>query len=96
MLSEEVISRASLSPMAIVCFGLVTIRPDPLFSVPCFFRRIVDSTFLDADFPYFAMRTFRLYICKSCADEVMRASDGAASQLDRVLGYGRVVTTHSL
>ena len=50
-------SRASLSPMAIACLRLVTFRPDPLFSVPFFFRRIVDLTFFDADLPYFAMRT---------------------------------------
>ena len=51
-------SRASLSPMAIACLRLVTVLPDPpLFNVPRFFRRIADSTFLDAAFPYFAMRT---------------------------------------
>jgi hypothetical protein len=50
-------SRASLSPMAIACLRLVTRRPDPLFNVPFFFRRIADSTVFDAAFPYFAMRT---------------------------------------
>ena len=50
-------SRASLSPIAIACLRLVTFRPDPLFSVPFFLRRIVDSTFLEADLPYLAMRT---------------------------------------
>jgi|SRR6476661_10822967 len=50
-------ARASLSPIAIACFRLVTRLPDPLFNVPRFLRRIVDSTFFEADFPYFAMRT---------------------------------------
>jgi hypothetical protein len=51
-------SRASLNPIAIACLRLVTRRPDrPLFNVPRFFRRIADSTFFDADLPYFAMRT---------------------------------------
>jgi hypothetical protein len=49
-------SRASLRPIAIACLRLVTFRPEPLLSVPFFLRRMVDSTFLDADFPYFAMR----------------------------------------
>jgi hypothetical protein len=49
--------RASLSPMAIACLRLVTLRPDPLFSVPFFFRRIADLTVFDAASPYFAMRT---------------------------------------
>ena len=50
-------SRASLRPIAIACLRLVTLRPDPLFSVPFFLRRIVDATFFEADFPYFAMCT---------------------------------------
>jgi hypothetical protein len=50
-------SRASLSPIAIACLRLVTFRPELLFSVPFFFRRIVDRTLFDADFPYFAMGT---------------------------------------
>jgi len=48
--------RASLRPMAIACFRLFTLRPDPLLSVPFFFRRIADSTRFDAAFPYFAIR----------------------------------------
>ena len=48
--------RASLSPIAIACLRLFTVRPDPLFSVPRFRRRIVDSTFLDADLLYLAMQ----------------------------------------
>jgi hypothetical protein len=74
-------SRASLSPMAIACLRLVTFRPDPLFSVPFFLRRIVDSTFFDADFPYFAMRTSWL----SFANHVLtrwRVPLGCRSQLD--------------
>ena len=37
------------------CLRLFTLRPEPLLSVPFFRRRIVDSTFFDADFPYFAI-----------------------------------------
>jgi hypothetical protein len=48
--------RASLSPIAIACLRLLTFRPEPLFSVPRFRRRIVDSTFFEADLPYFAIR----------------------------------------
>lgn len=47
--------RASLSPIAIACFRLVTFLPEPLFSVPFFFRRIVEPTFFEAAFPYLAM-----------------------------------------
>ena len=43
--------------MAIACLRLVTLLPDPLVSVPFFFRRIADSTVFDAVFPYFAIRT---------------------------------------
>ena len=43
--------------MAIACLRLVTRRPEPLVRVPFLRRRIADSTFLDADFPYFAMLT---------------------------------------
>jgi hypothetical protein len=49
------LSRASLSPIAIACFRLVTRRPEPLLSVPFFRRRIAEATFFDADLPYFAM-----------------------------------------
>jgi hypothetical protein len=44
--------RASLSPMAIACFWLVTVRPDPDRSVPRFRRRWALSTLFDADFEY--------------------------------------------
>ena len=47
--------RASLKPIAMACFRLLTRRPDPLFSVPFFRRRIADFTCFDADRPYFAM-----------------------------------------
>jgi hypothetical protein len=57
-------SRASLSPMAIACFRLVTFLPDPLSSVPRFLRRIADSTFFDADLPYLAMLTSRALLAK--------------------------------
>jgi hypothetical protein len=47
--------RASESPIAIACARLFTVppRPDfPLFSVPCFRRRIALSTDLEAASPY--------------------------------------------
>src|SRR5262249_12003739 len=47
--------RASFRPIAIACFRLFTLRPEPLFSVPFFRRRIVLSTFFEADLPYFAI-----------------------------------------
>jgi hypothetical protein len=47
--------RASLKPIATACFRLVTLPPDPLRSVPFFFRLIADSTALLAPFPYFAI-----------------------------------------
>jgi hypothetical protein len=48
-------ARASDNPIAIACFRLVTFRPfpRPVLSVPDFFRRIADATFLLAVFPYF-------------------------------------------
>jgi hypothetical protein len=54
--------------MAIACLRLVTLRPDPLFSVPRLRRRIADFTVFDAPLPYFAMdtSTFRAG-CKYCA-----------------------------
>jgi hypothetical protein len=48
-------SRASLKPIAIACLRLVTLRPDPLLSVPFFLRLIADSTRFEAPLPYFAM-----------------------------------------
>ena len=47
--------RASLRPIAIACLRLVTLRPDPLLSVPFFVRDTADFTRFDAVFPYFAM-----------------------------------------
>ena len=48
--------RASLKPIAIACFRLLTVRPErPLFSEPRLRRRIADSTVFCARFPYFAM-----------------------------------------
>lgn len=49
--------RASLSPIAIACFRLFTLLPDPLLSVPFLRRRIVERTFFEADLPYFAIAT---------------------------------------
>ena len=37
--------------MAIACFRLLTLRPEPLFNVPFLRRRIADSTFFDAALP---------------------------------------------
>ena len=47
--------RDSFNAMAIACFRLVTLRPEPLVSVPLLRRRIADSTFFDAALPYFAI-----------------------------------------
>jgi len=48
--------RASLNPIAIACFRLFTVCPDPLLRLPFFRRRIADFTRFDAASPYFAMR----------------------------------------
>jgi hypothetical protein len=48
-------ARASLRPIAIACFRLFTVWPELLFKVPFLRRRMADSTFFDADLPYFAM-----------------------------------------
>jgi uncharacterized protein YecE (DUF72 family) len=49
-------SRASLSPIAIACLRLVTLRPDlPDFNVPRLRRRIALSTVDDAFFEYFLL-----------------------------------------
>jgi hypothetical protein len=50
-------SRASDRPIAIACLRLVTLRPEPLFSVPRFLSRIARSTFSLAFFPYLAIST---------------------------------------
>ena len=61
-------SRASLSPIAIACFLLRTVRPELLFSDPFLRRRIADATRFEADFPYFAMLTPPpARPCKACA-----------------------------
>jgi hypothetical protein len=46
---------ASLSPIAIACFRLFTVCPEPLLSVPFFLRCIALSTVSWAFFPYFAI-----------------------------------------
>jgi hypothetical protein len=56
--------RASLSPIAMACFRLVTFRPDPLFRVPFFLRCIADLTVFEADFPYFAIFTSATPVAK--------------------------------
>jgi hypothetical protein len=48
--------RASDRPIAIACFRSVTFCPDPLFSFPFFISFITVSTFLPADFEYFAIK----------------------------------------
>ena len=48
--------RASLRPIAIACFRLLTVRPEPLLSVPFFLRCIADLTRFPAALPYLAMR----------------------------------------
>ncbi len=48
---------ASLRPIAIACLRLLTLRPEPLFSVPRLRRCIADLTDLDAALPYLAMKT---------------------------------------
>jgi hypothetical protein len=44
----------------------LTVRPEPLFSVPFLRRRIADFTFFDADLPYFAIET-------SCGDRCAKS-----------------------
>jgi hypothetical protein len=46
---------ASDRPIAIACFRLLTLRPEPLVNVPRFRRRIALSTVFPAFLPYFAM-----------------------------------------
>jgi hypothetical protein len=53
-------SLASLSPIAIACFRLFTVRPELLFRVPFLRRRIADVTLFEADRPYFAICLFLL------------------------------------
>jgi hypothetical protein len=61
-------SLASFKPMAIACLRLVTLRPEPLLSVPLLRRRIADFTDFDAPLPYFAIDTSRAARgCKSRA-----------------------------
>ena len=52
-------SRASLKPMAIACLRLLTLRPDPLFRLPFFRRRIADATRFEAERPYLAIMHLR-------------------------------------
>jgi hypothetical protein len=47
--------RASLRPMAIACFRLLTRLPELLFSVPFLRRCIADFTRFCADLPYLAI-----------------------------------------
>jgi hypothetical protein len=52
-------SRASDKPIAIACLRLFTFRPEPLFSVPFFRRRIALSTFFPAPLLYLAIPFLR-------------------------------------
>ena len=47
--------RASLRPIAIACLRLVTLRPEPLLSVPLFRRCIADFTVICALLLYLAI-----------------------------------------
>jgi hypothetical protein len=59
--------RASLRPIAIACLRLFTFLPEPLLSVPFFFRCIADFTRLRAALPYLA-------IGRSDANAVLRSA----------------------
>ena len=49
-------ARASDRPIAIACFGFVTVLPEPpLFSVPCFISSMAFSTFSPDFLPYVAI-----------------------------------------
>ena len=85
--------RASLSPMAIACLRLVTFRPDPLFSVPFFLRRMVDLTFFAADCPYLATITSDVILCKARAD-VVKPRFGAVQRWLQSAGSGRLAMAH--
>lgn len=53
---------ASLSPIAMACFRLVTFRPELLFNVPFLRRCMADFTVLDAALPYFAIVSTPSYV----------------------------------
>src|SRR5204863_8595955 len=69
-------SRASLRPMAMACFRLVTLLPErPDCSVPLFRFRIARATFRPAVFPYFAIKTPPgPSACKANAPDFTRAA----------------------
>ena len=62
-------------PIAMACFRLVTFRPELLFNVPFFLRRIADSTRLLAPLPYLAMRTSGPDLCKRRAYGCRRSTE---------------------
>jgi len=68
--------------MAIACLRLLTFRPDPLFSVPFFRRRIVDSTFFEADLPYFAIAYVSFVLTVTSLTESETLLKTVASQAD--------------
>jgi hypothetical protein len=82
------LSRASLRPIAIACLRLVTRRPEPLFNVPFFRRRIADSTFLDADLPYLAIQTSAFCLQTTCWMERPSRPGHQARVIREVLGNG--------
>jgi hypothetical protein len=65
--------RASLRPIAIACFRLVTFFPEPLLSVPFLRRRMVRSTFFDADLPYLAMIVVLPFVAKLMRSRLLRS-----------------------
>jgi hypothetical protein len=79
--------RASLSPIAIACFRLVTRPPCPDFplrSVPLFIRRTALFTLLPAAFPYRVMVISSILfpsLFRSLQGERLRASLAASRQL---------------
>jgi hypothetical protein len=74
-------SRASLKPIAIACFRLFTLPPDPLLSVPFFRRRIADLTRFDADFPYLAMSHLTWRWCTDRSRDVIGESVNSTPHL---------------
>jgi len=78
-------SRASLRPMAIACLRLFTVRPDPLFRLPFFRRRIADATRFEAERPYFAIMHLA---CSEVHGAFQQINDGPETE-DRGLNLAR-------
>jgi hypothetical protein len=71
-------SRASLRPIAIACFRLVTFRPEPLLSVPRLRRRIADATVFDAPLPYLAMAPSNVARLQVACSDRRQCVDGSS------------------